>query len=511
MAKSMWVTYGAIPIASRLVSIAAAILVTPFLRDMLGGISFGLWETLIGVTLLAGVVQLAVNNTASFFAAKTSEGNRNEWISRIVGVCWTFNILCLLVFMPLSFFSGEILINALNIPRKFADVIHISLPVVTFTSIIQIQAQCYLGILNGLGYIGRSTIMYGFWQSVIYIAAVIAVANGYGLYAFPIAIAISCGMTLLASNFLLASSVAGTCFLPCIPKVVELREAIRYAGFLIASNSIGVGRTTLDRVLIARTDLVLAGSFGLAQRLVSLIIVTVSAVSNPLSAKITRMKEELGQDGVLQFHHKVTIVISMVAGLLGCSLILFRSPILTLWLGADQYTVHIFMLIGIFGAVTALTFAGPAVIISKGLGRPDMETRYAVVSVLLLLILKPGGMYFGGLVGGVLATALSWGLSAIYMQRMASSLIQNSHTTNKFQYIIYSVSLFCGCLSYVLGAMINWPDTRMNSFSLLFGFALSTLILGTMFLKHLKSLIIKSFLPRDKEETIKPSLSGKAA
>ena len=79
-------------------------------------------------------------------------------------------------------------------------------------------------------------------------------------------------------------------------------------------------------------------------------------------------------------------------------------------------------MIGVFGAVSAITFAGPAVIITKGIGRPDIETRYACVSCVLLLLMKPFGLYFGGVLGGVVATSVSWGMAAIYMQRASQCI-----------------------------------------------------------------------------------------
>ena len=475
MAKSMWVSYGAIPIASRLVSIAAAILVTPLLTETLGNVSFGLWETLVGVTLIASVWQLAINNTASFFTAKTTKENRSQRVSRIVGLCWTLTLFGMTVFVPITYYSSNLLMDGLGIPERFSSFIQSSLPVIVSVSFLQVQSQCFLGVLNGLGYSGQAAAIFGFSQAFLYVVAGILVVLGCGLYALPIAMAVSCLITVLTSAFALHAKKFNVCFFPVLPTKHELRTAAGYAGFVMASNSIGVGRTVLDRIIIARADLALAGNFGLSQRLVSLLIASFGVVSGPLTAKITRTKVQLGDNAVAQIYKKISVAIAISAGVIGCSLLLFRTPLFVIWLGKDHIAAHQFLLIGVFGAVSAITFAGPAVIITKGIGRPDIETRYALVSCILLLLIKPFGLYFGGILGGVAATSVSWGIAAIYMQRRANVFVQNSCNVNNFQYGIYSLVALCGILSWQLGGINFWPNDRLSAVYLM-----TTLMLGLM-------------------------------
>ena len=326
MARSMWISYGAIPIASRLVAIATAILVTPVLAETLGDISFGMWETLLGVSLIASVGQLAINNTASFFTAGTTAQNRRQRIQRIIGLCWTVTLIGIAVFVPIAYCSRNWLVYSLEVSQRFSALIQLSLPIIVFVSFLQVQSQCLLGVLNGLGYSGQAAAIFGFGQVFLYVVAGILVTLGCDLFALPLSMAASCIITLVVSIFAINTKNLYVVFVPLIPTKNEMREAMRYAGFVAASNSIGVGRTVLDRIIIARTDLALAGNFGLSQRLVSLIIASFGVVSGPLTAKITRTKAELGDNAVAQIYKQISVAIAIIAGALGCSLLLFRTP-----------------------------------------------------------------------------------------------------------------------------------------------------------------------------------------
>lgn len=460
------------PIASRLASIAAALLVTPLLLEGLGELSFGLWETLIGLTLVAGIAQQAMNSAAAFFTAETNALNRGKRISRICGICCAVTLVTIAIFVPIAIGSTGCLMRGLDVPGSFAPLVQSALPVIVFTSILQVQSLCYLGILDGLGYSGLAATVFGFGQASLYCFAAFLVLLGCGLYALPIAMGSSCAVTFIASSMALRAKAPCTCFRPVLAKSREFRIASQYAGFSMASNSIGVGRTVLDRIIIARADLGLAGSFGISQRLVSLIVAIFSVISAPLSAKITRVRSEASDAELIRIFRQLSVVLAIGVGAVGCGLLLFRTPLLVLWFGKDHVAAHQFLLIGVFGAVSAITFAGPAVIVTKGIGRPDIETRYALASFLLLIVLKPIGLYFGGLMGGVLATSVSWGGAAIYMQRQANGVVADSSAVNRLQYMIYALVILAGVLSWQAGTSGAFGDVGPGKFWLLVAFSL---------------------------------------
>lgn len=472
------------PIASRLASIAAALLATPLLLEGLGELSFGLWETLIGLALVAGIAQQAVNSAAAFFTAETNAVNRGKRISRICGVCCTIALVSTVIFVPIALGSTGFLMRGLDVPGSFAPLIQSALPVIIFTSILQVQSLCYLGILDGLGYSGLAATVFGFGQASLYCFAAFLVLLGCGLYALPIAMGSSCAVTFIASSMALRAKAPCTCFHPVLAKSREFRIASQYAGFSMASNSIGVGRTVLDRIIIARADLGLAGSFGISQRLVSLVVAIFSVISAPLSAKITRVRSEASDAELIRIFRQISVVLAIGVGAVGCGLLLFRTPLLVLWFGKDHVAAHQFLLIGVFGAVSAITFAGPAVIVTKGIGRPDIETRYALASFLLLIVLKPIGLYFGGLMGGVLATSVSWGGAAIYMQRQANGVVADSSAVNRLQYMIYALVLIVGVLSWQAGKPTVWEEASPERLWLFAAFLLMPLAFCCLLLRR---------------------------
>ena len=90
------------------------------------------------------------------------------------------------------------------------------------------------------------------------------------------------------------------------------------------------------------------------------------------------------------------------------------DPLILLWIGAPVPEAPTILRILAAGSLVAVAITGPGTAICKGIGRPDIELRYVVVSLLVNVVLTAGLVLTIGPIGTVAASSASWALGALY-------------------------------------------------------------------------------------------------
>ena len=112
-------------------------------------------------------------------------------------------------------------------------------------------------------------------------------------------------------------------------------------------------------------------------------------------------------------YRDISVIAGSLVGLVGFLLVTLRTPIFVIWLGTDQPGAHGFLALLVFAATSAIMFAGAGVALAKGIGRPGLETAYALVTLTIVIVSKPILIRAIGPIGSVASSTLSWCIGAV--------------------------------------------------------------------------------------------------
>jgi O-antigen/teichoic acid export membrane protein len=393
--------------------ILAQLVITPYLIRVLGLDGFGVWSLFLvflgTLTALDGGVGASL---ARFLAIDSAEGNKARSGRLLCGAGIVFIALGLAVTV-LAVFLGPSLLALLHIP-------------------VALEAQAtaafrWLGVLVtlALGYSAVSALlqatqhfaalsMTSAASAVAFVAAALillrpGVALSTMVWLWAIRYVTGIGFGLIAGRRELRLSRP---FLPTRPEVAEFR---RYAGRMQLSVMTSFLNGEVDAVVVAAIFPVrYVGLFAVAHQMAS------AARSLPLYAFppfLSRLATAFASGGragaVAEFERlqRVWFPPVVVYGAVATVVAGFAVPV---WLGDDFRLAGLLAAILTLGYCIQVTLTGMRTCFVRSIGRPGLETRYAMLSTVINVVLTIPLALWLGVVGVVVATAVSLATSSVY-------------------------------------------------------------------------------------------------
>lgn len=396
------------------VTTAAALIVVPFIIGHLGLDGYGMWESILAVSMLIAMFQTAIRGTLLWKISGAYGADNQLEVKRLVrlGVSATLTT-CVLV-IPLVWLGCHWVVQLINVPPEFAEVgAWILLGVVALVMFSGINETLGAAV-SGYQRAGLTTVIQSVALMGRYLVAILGLLLGWQLWSLLAGLA--AGFLIQAVGLYAAAlKVCGRLsLLPAIPTRVEVKSMWCYAGFMMVGSVSSALRDQTDKVILAAfASPVWAGYYGIAARLAALVRLVCVFFYVPTTAAAGALHAAKDWAGVRRLYTSVITVMSVFCGAVALLVAALYDRILILWIGKTIPEVAPILFLLLFGSTVAIILAGTGSSLCKGIGRLEIETRYIILNLILNAILTVVLVVWVGAIGTVIASAASWAISSV--------------------------------------------------------------------------------------------------
>jgi O-antigen/teichoic acid export membrane protein len=414
VATPQLVRNGALITISRLIAAVTVAVSVPVLLGHLGPQGYGILESILAVSTSIMILQTAVSGTVLWRVSGCCGSEDRAAAKHVVQLGITVSLLLLITCLPpLCVFRFQIL-RHLQLPPDQLAAAGWLIPGVVAIVILGGINQAQLAVLSGFQRAGIAAMIHSSGLIVTQVVIMIGVMCGGGLPSL-----VWGTLTGFVATFVLAyprarSCCGRICLLPALPTREDVRVLAPYAGLLLISNLSVILRDQADKVVLAALAApAMAGYFSIAQRLAGLVMQACAVLFVPMTAAFGALCARNDLTNVRRSYAKWSTWMAALSGMAGFAVITLRSPLLVVWLGEDRPEAHLFVGLLLLATVSAIILSGPGVALAKGIGRPGLETRYALITLLVVLLTKPAMVAVWGPVAGVVSSAGGWIVGAV--------------------------------------------------------------------------------------------------
>lgn len=400
---------------SRVLSAAVGLLMVPLIVARIGVDGFGVWEAILAVATLAGLFQNAIAGTLLWRAAGEHAAGHAAGVSRTLRLGLGFIVLELFVFVPPMVFLRREMLAALNVPMAYSDSAALVLPATVAVTILGGVNECIGAVVTGCQRSGSVAIAQTVAQAVNYGVVIACLFGGLGLASMLLGL-LAAALVTFAILLLVARRLMNRLVLvPAVPTRPEVRLMWPYMrNMMVGSIAIAVRGQLTKLVTASAASPTWTGYYGIANRLASTILIMLSFFSYPAVSAFAALRAKGTSADVDALYLRLLRVVSMASGAVAVVVASGYDRILVAWLGRyiPEVAPMLILLVVTNVLVTIMTGIGSA--LCKGVGKPEIETRYVVFGLVLNLVLLPLLTSRWGAMGAVIAGAVSYVLSGFY-------------------------------------------------------------------------------------------------
>jgi len=460
-------------------TMGVAFLLTPYIISKLGVQRFGVWSLVLAVTSYLGLFDLGFGVSVVKYISEYDAKEEHHTINSLVSTGFLFQLILASAIIALIWAFRDPVLHLFRVsPETYGEarfVLLIAAAVLAFSNTFGV----FRAIMDGLQRMDVTNLITVATSVPNIIGTVVWLELGYGLRG----LVINQGIIFMLATISLAvythKLLPQFRLSPRFLSLAGLRELLGYG--------VKVQVTNLGALVNLQTNKILVGHF-LGLGLVAFyelgfkIAYTVISLPMLLISAVIPAASELGAKGDKERLHELYRRGSKYLVLLAAPLAFFTissaRSIMQAWMGAGyERSVLVIQLLTLGFFINLLTGVGTTM--GRGIGRPEYETRYALVTMTLhpalgiLLILWIG--FVGALVASVLAIAIGY---VYFMTLFHQYLGEPFHKFAREMYVKplgagLLASLSCYLFQWLMGLFFLSPD-RWN-------YALSLVLAGAIF------------------------------
>jgi O-antigen/teichoic acid export membrane protein len=390
--------------------IAVSLLLTPFILSRLGVELFGLWALLGSVVAFAGLLELGLGRGAVRFIASYSERDELDVVRRIVSYGVMTRILLGLLLSPLAWLTAQHLVPHLRISEHLVGTAQAIFPLIFAYSFFSSAVRPLGALLIGLERLWLTSLVTLLSQLVYGVLVVALLLANAGIYGLLVAASIQTalqGVVYYAIGRRLIGRVLAN---PFRLRRTQISEMVKYGGWLQLNNVASVVMRQTDGIVIgAWVSVATVGLYDIGNRIAQLarsIPLTFLGPLLPAAAGIHARGDDRGIARTLLQGSRLLGLLSIGMG----GFVLATAPlIMTVWLGRSyDHVTGIAILLTVAYLINNLTGVGTTIV--AAIGRPQIESEYAVIGMALnvaaTLLLAPVYGLYGILAGTVFGAVL---------------------------------------------------------------------------------------------------------
>jgi O-antigen/teichoic acid export membrane protein len=402
---------------ARVLSAAVSLVTVPVVVWKLGIGGFGIWEASLAFSSLSSLFFMPLGGTLLWKASAAFGGSRAGESDRLLRLGVSATLVFLGVAGPAAWFTRHALVNLFRVPPELRGAAVWVLPGLVCCAALGGVNESLGAVLAGRQESGRVASAQTVGLCVNYAIVVGGLVGGLGFWSVLVGSAggfLSTAMCLYV--FMSRGSVFPSLF-PAVPSVAELKPLVGYFGLLsIGSVSSALREQTDKLILIVFASPAWTGYYSIAFRLASLVTLVSNIFYVPVIALAGALHTAGDEDGVRRTYSQTVAILVTAAGIVAVVVAGTWDEIVIFWLGKPIPEVAPLLAWLMIGNVSAVLLTGSGTAVCRGIGRPGIETRYLVLSLLLNAMLTVILVVTFGPTGTVVATGISWAVaSAVFV------------------------------------------------------------------------------------------------
>ncbi|MGC4770472.1 lipopolysaccharide biosynthesis protein [Micromonospora sp. DT44] len=400
-------------LGARVVMALSGLVSVPVVYQSLGPREFGVWIVLTGLLTMAALIDLGLGSALVREVAKAVSAADRDLVRRLQGLTLGWAVLLGLLTVGTLGVCWPWISGLLRLGDLADEAWHATLWLVLGLVAGAVELPWRAVLEGGQRYGSLAAISAG--TAVLGAAlAILVVRLGGGLAA----LAASAAATGAIRTLLLAGATHRQ--RPDLsPRWARLhrRDVRRIGGYgmrVQVSAGAGMVNVELDRLVLGGVfSPAVAGEFDLGTRLLNLLRLPPSLALVVLFPAAVARSAAQGIGWADRFHLAATRYLALFLAPAAAALMVSADPLVRLWLG-HQVTWATVNILVLTPAYALNLISGATTVVARAEGRPGLETRYVLLSVVLNLALTAPLIWLCGPLGVPLSTALAVVLSTAY-------------------------------------------------------------------------------------------------
>jgi len=429
-----------------------SVLLTPYIIYKIGLEKFGVWAISSSIVGFLGLFNLGTSNTYTKYIAEHCATPDVIKINQTVNTGLVINILLGLCMSLVLFFVTPI-INFFKFNPAYFNEVYFVVFVSIVIFIVVFISGVFNSIIEGMQRIDITNKINIFISVLNAVGVIIVLQYGWGLKGLVvnsgIIIVIAIIIRIICSRYLFPSLKLSIGFV----KLDSFKKIISYGSKIQVSRIANFVNGQVDKIFLGHfLSVLVVGYYDIGAKLTRLarqILLAMYPAIMPAASELNNTKDQ-------KRLHLLYMRGSKYLSIITIPLLLFvftTAPIIiSSWMGKGynaSVTVIRFLIVGF--CVNALTGIGTS--IARGIGKPEIETRYTTlvafsnITLSLILIIKIG------LIGALIGTSVSLVIFSVYfMLIFHKKIIKESYVefAKKIYYKPFFISLI---LCIVVGAL----------------------------------------------------------
>jgi O-antigen/teichoic acid export membrane protein len=451
----------------------AALLLTPYILHKLGMQVFAVWSLVFVVANYLGVLDFGIRTSFAKYIAEYHTKNDQNSMNAVINCGMMFYLAFSIFIIILAVLLRGAIVTLLQIPSSMREESIFAILGMVFILFINNTFSVFEAVLVGLQRMDiQNKIM--IFASIFNIAGTFFfLERGFGIQGLVINYGIV-SFVILTLNLYFSYRL-----LPHIrigPSRVDkkiFKILFNYGIKMQVCNLAAIIYTQADKIILSHfMGLTFVTFYELGQKTAGAVRTLPILLISALVPAISELEAKDDKTKLAELYERGSKYVSLLVFPLIFLSIMIAPNLITLWVG-DRYSLAVlsFQMLVIGYCLNVLTGMGTSIV--RGIGKPEYETRYAVLTLVLQLTLSIVLVQLFGY-KGILVSALSTSVaSALYFLLTFHRLLRLDF--RPFAQTTYVKPLFCSIvacaitmgLSYYLHDLIFFPGKLGYSISLL--------------------------------------------
>lgn len=441
----------------RFSALLVALLLTPYIVSKLGVQAYGIWSLIFVMASYLGLLDVGVGTSLVKYVTEYHTKRDYVALNSLVSTGLVFYLGLSSVVIALAFIFGGDVLRLFKIPSNLMGDAQLILVLAVAILSLSNAFGVFQGVIIGLQRMDVTNIIALAVSVPNVIGTILFLQLGYGLRGLIVNQAVTFGLTTILAVVYSFKLLPELDIRPAFCKGASLRQLMTYGMKVQVSQLAHLASSQTDKLLLG---FFLGPSSVTFYELGSKVVLTGKRLSRVMLSAILPAASEIEakQDGesLERLYVRGSKYLALVASPIMFFLVVGAPLLMRAWMGTGyELSVLAIQALGL-GHLVHL-FAGVGTAIAKGIGKPEYETRYTLLLLILQITLGIGLVIKMGFLGMLIATPISLIVSSLYFMIIFHGLLKMSFTQFTIDVYLKPVGacLLAGACFFIMNCVLS--------------------------------------------------------
>ncbi|HAL61301.1 MAG TPA: hypothetical protein DCP08_02715 [Chloroflexi bacterium] len=395
-------------------SLLVTLLLTPYVVSKLGVERFGVWSLILVIVSYFGLLDLGTGAAFVKYISEHKTKGEEKAINEVVTTGFVFfTFLAIMVLVPFWLWGGSLL-NLLRIPSALLEEARFVLGVAFITLCLSNTFSVFQALILGLQRMEATNAIVIITSLPRIGGTFLVLQLGYGLKGLILneaAVSLLAALLLLIVSFRLLPTLQ---LRPAFFKVRSLRQLLSYGSKVQVSRLAELASSQADKLLLGYFLGVRPVAFyELGYKIVYTGKVLPRILTSAIMPAASQLATQEDIEALRELYYRASKYLALASAPITAFLISSAPLVMSTWMGPGyQISALVIQSLALGHLVHLLT--GVGTMIARGIGKPEVETRYTLLLLVMNTVLSVGLIAKIGFLGALVATPLSLIVSSSY-------------------------------------------------------------------------------------------------